>query len=138
MNATTPVRDAAPPRTAACALLLIGVAAALRVLKLRRTIALAYRLAGPVDARRADDALVRRTAKQVVRAAAFFPARAECLEQSIVLLVLLRRRGFAAELRLGVQPMPFTAHAWVELHGRPVNEVEDFVARLAPFPSLGG
>lgn len=138
MNATMPVRTAAPPRTAACALLLLGVAAALRVLKLRRTIALAYRVAGDVGEGRADDALVRRTAKQVVRAAAFFPGRAECLEQSIVLLVMLRRRGLAAELRLGVQPMPFTAHAWVELHGRPVNEVEDFVARLAPFPSLGG
>jgi hypothetical protein len=74
----------------------------------------------------------------VAIAAAFYPGRAQCLEQSLALFLLLRRRAMPVELRIGVQPFPFTAHAWVEHNGRPVNEQEDFVTRLAPFPSIGG
>ena len=127
-----------PPRASACLLLLTLMSLALRMLGLRRTIALAYRLGGRIGEQRRDDPLARESALSVVRAAAFFPARAECLEQSLVLLIVLRRRGMAAELRVGMQPMPFTAHAWVELHDWPINEQPDFVARLAPFPSIGG
>lgn len=82
--------------------------------------------------------LMRRTVRRVARVAAFFPGRAECLEQSLALLVLLRRRGLDAELRIGVERLPFTAHAWVEHAGRPINESAEYVDRLTPFPSLGG
>jgi hypothetical protein len=78
------------------------------------------------------------SADEVVRsvavAAAFFPGRAVCLEQSIAAYVLLRRRGHPALLRVGVQPYPFRAHAWVELGGRPVLENEDELVKFVPFP----
>jgi hypothetical protein len=82
--------------------------------------------------------LVRQTADRVAQAGAFYPGRAECLEQSLVLLILLRRRGLPAQLRLGVQNFPFSAHAWVELDGRPVNEREELVTQMTTFPSIGG
>jgi hypothetical protein len=64
-------------------------------------------------------------ATRVAQAGALFPGRAICLEQSLVLYALLRRRGVEAQLRLGVQPFPFTAHAWVEVDGAPINETEE-------------
>jgi hypothetical protein len=78
------------------------------------------------------------TAEGVVRtvavAAAFFPGRAICLEQSVACHVLLRRYGHASSLRVGVQPYPFRAHAWVEVGGQPVLENEDELVKFVPFP----
>ncbi len=73
-------------------------------------------------------------ARAVATAAAFFPGRAICLEQSVALHVLLRRAGHAGALRVGVQPYPFRAHAWVELDGRPVYENADQLVKFVPFP----
>ena len=49
---------------------------------------------------------------------------------------LLARRGVPAELRLGVQVYPFYAHAWVELHGEPVNEDPETVAKFRALPEV--
>ena len=81
---------------------------------------------------------IRSAAHRVARAAAFYPGRVECLEQSLALYLLLRRRGVAVELRMGVRPAPFTAHAWIEYRGQPINETEDFIQQLTPFPNIGG
>ena len=107
-----------------------------RIIGLRRTFALLRRIA-PLRERDWNAALVEETARRVAIAGAFYPRRALCLEQSLTLFVLLRRRGVPAELRLGVQPRPFYAHAWVEVEGRPVNESADLPLKLAAFPSLG-
>lgn len=44
---------------------------------------------------------------------------ATCLRQSLLIYGLLRRRGFAPELKIGVRKegAGFDAHAWVELQG---------------------
>jgi hypothetical protein len=129
-----------PPSALACAAALAAAVAVLRLAGLRRAVRLALRLAGLPAAADAAGAryLVAESTRRVTRVAAFFPGRALCLEQSLALFALLRRRGVPVELRLGVQPFPFAAHAWIEFAGRPVNEQEDFVAKLAPFPSFGG
>ncbi len=120
-------------------LLLCAADLSLKTLGLRRSVRLARRLAGKAVETGAPDRQSAMAAARVVSAAAaFYPGRAQCLEQSLVLFLLLRRRRIAAELRIGVQPFPFAAHAWVEHDGRAINELEDFVTRLAPFPSLGG
>jgi len=76
--------------------------------------------------------MLERTAHTVTVAAAFYPGRALCLEQSLVLYLLLRRRGVNAQLRLGVQPYPFNAHAWVEYRGLPLNEREEIIRQFVP------
>ena len=72
-------------------------------------------------------------AQLLATAAAFYPRRALCLEQSLALFVLLRRSGVAAVLRIGVQPLPFYAHAWVEVDGQSLNEQQDRIEQLATF-----
>lgn len=118
------------------ALLMLAVRAHLKVRGFGPSIAAARRL----GARGAGTGLtleeVERTAYRVAVAAAFFPGRAVCLEQSLALYVLLRRRGVPAELRLGVQVYPFYAHAWVELDGEPVNEDAERVQKFRALPEV--
>jgi transglutaminase-like putative cysteine protease len=107
--------------------------ASLRFVGLKRTV----RLARWLGARVAKDR-VRGTPDKIGRsvavAAAFFPGRAVCLEQSVALYVLLRRYGHPATIRVGVQPYPFRAHAWVEVEGRPILEDADDLTLFVPFP----
>lgn len=134
------MKTARVPHPVMCGMLVAASDLALRTLGLRRSVALARRLARRQRFEKTgwDRPLVLETARRVATAAAFYPGRAQCLEQSLALFVLLRRRGIAADLKIGVKPFPFTAHAWVEHEGHAVNEVDDFVANLAPFPTLGG
>lgn len=127
-----------PPHVVTCMVLLLAADLSLKTLGLRRSVKLARRLVRRSEAGTADRPGIMAVARAVAAAAAFYPGRAQCLEQSLALFLLLRRRRIAADLRIGVQPFPFSAHAWVEHDGRAINEVEDFVTRLAPFPSLGG
>lgn len=46
----------------------------------------------------------------------------DCLVRSMALTSLLRRNGVDAELCIGIQDLPFTAHAWVEWGGCALNE----------------
>jgi hypothetical protein len=45
-----------------------------------------------------------------------------CLQRSAVTACLLKRFGVPAQMVIGVQQLPFKAHAWVEVAGRVVND----------------
>jgi len=45
-----------------------------------------------------------------------------CLQRSAATVCLLKQLGVPAQLVIGAQQMPFKAHAWVELHGRVIND----------------
>jgi hypothetical protein len=45
-----------------------------------------------------------------------------CLQRSAAAACLLKKYGFAAQLVIGVQQLPFAAHAWVELDGAVLND----------------
>jgi hypothetical protein len=45
-----------------------------------------------------------------------------CLQRSAATACLLKSHGFAAEMVIGAQQMPFKAHAWVEVDARVVND----------------
>lgn len=136
MSGTNGKARTGAPSIVACLILLALVDASLRAFGLRRTVRAMRRLAGTRQGA-VRPGLITDAAHAVATAAAFYPRRALCLEQSLVLYWALRRRGVEAQLRVGVQPFPFTAHAWVEHNGHPINEQEDFVTQLAPFPSFG-
>lgn len=70
----------------------------------------------------------------VAMAGAFYPGRALCLEQSLVLYYLLRRQGAPVKYCQGVQPYPFLSHAWVEYRGEPINDVAEHVKEFARLP----
>lgn len=73
-------------------------------------------------------------AHRIASIAAFLPGRVRCLEQSLTLYTCLRLKHIDATLKLGVQPYPFLAHAWVESGGQPVAETWD---RVSTFVSIG-
>ena len=79
---------------------------------------------------------VVRADRVVALAAALYPGRALCLERSLVLYDRLRREGAAVELRIGVQAMPFAAHAWVTYGGEPVNDSAEHVSHFVVMPDL--
>jgi hypothetical protein len=58
-----------------------------------------------------------------------------CLEQSLVLWWVLRRRGIAAELRIGARKRceRFEAHAWIEVDSVVLNEVSEEHYHFVPF-----
>ena len=66
------------------------------------------------------------------------PFRATCLSRSLLLGWLLRRRGVASDLRIGVRLTNgvLDAHAWVECSGVPVNDRPDIAAQFALFCDL--
>jgi hypothetical protein len=45
-----------------------------------------------------------------------------CLQRSAATACLLKLYGVPAQMVIGAQPMPFKAHAWVEVDGRVVND----------------
>ena len=45
-----------------------------------------------------------------------------CLQRSAATTCVLRDAGIPAKMVLGVQHVPFRAHAWVEVEGRVVND----------------
>jgi hypothetical protein len=52
----------------------------------------------------------------------WYPKEVLCLQRSAATTSLLRHCGFPAQLVVGARPMPFEAHAWVEVDGQVVND----------------
>ncbi len=124
------------PSVALTALVLVVVKVALTLAGFGRTLTAAQWLVGRRAAGSASPELLQATSRRVALVAAFFPGRALCLEQSTALWLLLRGRGVAADLRLGVQPYPWGAHAWVEHRGEPVNERPELTRNFVILPSF--
>jgi len=112
-----------------------AVGLALRLVPVRRILRTRCGAQSPVqlDGSGADEA--RHAARLVSAAARFSPFPSTCLTRSIVLSRLLRRRGLAAEIKIGVRrdEVPFAAHAWVEVDGQPVTDAADVRERHAAF-----
>lgn len=116
----------------AASLLLPLAGLALHVLGLRRTLRLFSSGANPAQAPAREHAEHAEHAEHVARAVehagrkySIYPA--DCLVRSLVVMRLLRRRGLAAELRIGVRTLigRFEAHAWVEHCGTPLGADAD-------------
>jgi hypothetical protein len=123
------------PGVTAAALALVAVKCSLRVVGLGRTIRLVRnQVLGKRTKKGLDHYEVGIVARRVATAAAFFPGRARCLEQAVTLYWLLGRCTAGVRFRMGVQPYGFMAHAWVDYLGEPINESEDVINKIIPFP----
>ena len=76
----------------------------------------------PVGKQATDPSSVERICSAVDLACIWYWKRVLCLERSAVTTSLLKDYGFAAQMVIGAQQMPFKAHAWVEIEGRIVND----------------
>jgi hypothetical protein len=71
-----------------------------------------------------DPELCKRVRATVDRAQMYYPKKAMCLQHSAVVTCLLRRRGVPAELVLAAQAFPPKGHAWSEVDGTVVNDLQ--------------
>jgi hypothetical protein len=74
-------------------------------------------------------------ARMAAAAAHNLPFHSNCLEQSLVLWWLLRRRGIAADMRIGARKAAnrFEAHAWVEFDGGVLGGTSAEQLHFVPF-----
>lgn len=63
-------------------------------------------------------------------ATCFYFKQVRCMQRASVLVGLLRRRGFLAELVIGYRHNPFLAHAWVEVNASIVGDSIGYRERL--------
>jgi hypothetical protein len=68
----------------------------------------------------------RDTTRQICSAVDFaciwYWKEALCLQRSAATACLLKHHGVPAQMMIGVQQIPFKAHAWVEVDGHVVND----------------
>lgn len=83
----------------------------------------------------AGAAVAERLALLVAAAARHGPFKAKCLPVALAARGMLRRRGLAAELRIGVRKVGsrLDAHAWLEHEGTPLAQGGDVRASFAAF-----
>lgn len=70
------------------------------------------------------------------RCDALLSAHDRCLAKSVALMQALLRRGYPAELVVGVQDRPFAAHCWVQMEGMVLNDTADHVRTFIPIYAL--
>ncbi|WP_341526359.1 lasso peptide biosynthesis B2 protein [Nostoc sp. UHCC 0302] len=71
----------------------------------------------------------------------YMPSGAKCLARALVCQVLMTRRGYSPELRIGVaksQEGKLEAHAWIESQGQVVIGDLKELPRFTQLPSLPG
>jgi hypothetical protein len=76
----------------------------------------------PVACALASPDAVERICSAMDMACIWYWKEALCLQRSAATACLLKRHGIAAQMVIGVQPLPFKAHAWVEVGGLVVND----------------
>ena|ERR1700730_13902084 len=95
------------------------------------------RMVAPNSAGNSDakDIAERKIARMASATAHYLPFRTNCLEQSLVLWWLLRRRGIPADLKIGARKEAdrFEAHAWVEFDGGVIGSPGEEHMHFVPF-----
>ena len=107
-----------------------GVAVLVRLVGVLRAVKLLEGLIGrrrPLLASASEELmLARRIGRRVNVAAARMPGKPRCLVRSMATMAALRRHGMPADLQVGITYRDtFEAHAWVELHGEPINDTPE-------------
>lgn len=123
------------PSVLRCGAMIFAVKAALRLRGFAGVVGWIRRRVEPVPAdSRLDLETVKAAERAVATAAALYPGQALCLEQSLVLYYLLRRRGVAARYCQGVLAHPFQAHAWIEYGGEVISDVAEHARQFVRLP----
>lgn len=97
----------------------------LRLYGFEKTLAKLQRIPLAPEDKASDPATYPTRTSLLVNAAARFLFRREaCLQRSLMLWFLLRKKGIESELKIGVatEDQKLQAHAWLEIDGAAVNE----------------
>jgi hypothetical protein len=82
------------------------------------------------------DTLAGEVCTAVDKACVWYPRKALCLQRSAVTTCLLRLYGLPATMTIAARPVPFMAHAWVEMDAAVINDhpgVRNLYTILAQF-----
>jgi transglutaminase superfamily protein len=66
--------------------------------------------------------VIERVCRAIDVVCVLYPKHVLCLQRSSATACLLRKYGVPARMVIGIQKLPFKAHAWVEVDGRVVND----------------
>ncbi|MGL5784179.1 MAG: lasso peptide biosynthesis B2 protein [Alphaproteobacteria bacterium] len=70
-----------------------------------------------------------------------YPGKTTCLPFALTLAALHYQQHYTCDFVIGVQSLPFYAHAWVEADGKVVRDIQNLKGQLAPIlrftPKLG-
>lgn len=116
---TLETRHRLPARQRLVALLAVGIARLLVILRprrLRRMLELARRGARPATVQQAH------AARQAVVAVSLRCAGQGCLQRSIAAALYCRAHGSWPSWCTGVRTNPFAAHAWIQVDDQPIGE----------------
>ncbi|MBD9627006.1 lasso peptide biosynthesis B2 protein [Ensifer sp. ENS06] len=69
-----------------------------------------------------------RIPERYLKASLWSPLKIACLQMSFAIAAEFRREGVDAQLVIGVRPLPFVAHAWVEINGTVWGDEPDLQA----------
>jgi hypothetical protein len=83
----------------------------------------------PVAAKTRSGDPVRQVCWAIDSASIWYWREVLCLQRSAATTCLLRQAGVPAQMVIGVQQLPFKAHAWVEVGGRVVGD-KPYVAEV--------
>ncbi len=103
------------------------------LLNLGRNFARAHKLVSgwKISPRTPQPGTIQKVCTAVNYACVFYPKRVLCLQRSVVITCMLRNCGVPAQMVIGAQKLPFKAHAWTEVGGRPINERRD-IQKILP------
>jgi len=106
----------------------------IRSLGFSRTVGLLDRLPRPFAATTADEASAARWANEI-EGVSGRPYGGTCLDRAVLLWFLMRQRGLAGIIRIGVafDDDRLDGHAWVEVNGTVVNDHQEVASRFIPF-----
>lgn len=71
-------------------------------------------------------------AKALDNACLFYPRKTICLPFAAALTSLHYEQSYACDFLIGIQNLPFYAHAWVEANGEVINDNPELQIKLAP------
>lgn len=124
-----------PPSVLMCVGAIVACHVLVRMLGFRRTLELLpsteHRIPAPES-----QSWLEQVSRRIRIADAIYPLGSACLERSLAALWFTRRAGLPTELRIGIQQLPFSAHAWVECNGTPFTDTADYLAQYRVLPVL--
>ena len=89
-----------------------------------------------------NDATLANQIKQIIKlsetAARFHIRKTNCLRRCLSQQQMLKKRGFAAQMHIGVrfEEEQLLAHAWLTLQGKVINDSEDVIDRYSELKSV--
>ena len=127
MTTTKPAWDDSPPKLSTLFFFSLLGLFAFDLLGFGRNFSKARRFLrrGITAERTCREEVITGVCQAVNLAAIWYPKQVRCPQRSVVTTTLLRRYGVPAHMAVGVQNIPFKAHAWTEVNGKAINERND-------------